>query len=67
MTLNAYDRTGGRGGGDHRPPRPKPVTVEEKLDDIIRRLGHVEKHLIDLKGNLPPPGRLHYQPVVDSF
>ena len=64
--MNTTASAGGY-NGDHRPHRPKPVTVEEKLDDIIRRLGHVEKHLIDLKGNPPPPGRLHYQPVPDGF
>ena len=52
---------------DRRPPRPKPVSVDEKLDDVIRRLGRVEKHLIDLKGNPPPPGRLRYLPEVDNF
>lgn len=62
MTLTPNERR-----GENRQARPKPVTVEEKLDDIIRRLGHIEKHLIDLKGNPPPPGRLRYQPVVDSF
>lgn len=53
--------------GFNRPPRPRPITVEQKLDDIIRRLGHVEKHLIDLKGNLPPPGRLRYQLEPENF
>ena len=62
--MNTYDR-------DARPskptPRPLPVTVEGKLDEIIKRLGRVEKHLIDLKGNPPPPGRLRYLPEPDSF
>jgi hypothetical protein len=35
--------------------RPVPQTVNEKLDDIIKRLGRVEKHLIDIRG--PRPAR----------
>lgn len=50
-----------------RPPRPRPVTVDQKLDEIIKRLGRIEKHAIDLKGNPPPPGQLRYQRDVDSF
>jgi hypothetical protein len=53
--------------GDNHPPRPKPVTVDQKLDDIFRRLGHVERHLIDLKGNPPPPGEFRYQPEPYNF
>jgi len=49
------------------PRRPMPETTDGKLEDIIRRLGRIEKHLIDLKGNPPPPGRLSYQRDVDSF
>lgn len=44
-----------------RPDRPKPVTVEEKLDDIIRRLGRVEKHLIDVRDSVETtPGQPRY-------
>ena len=44
-----------------RPDRPKPVTVDEKLDDIIRRLGRVEKHLIDVRDSVETtPGQPRY-------
>ncbi len=55
-------------GGEYlRPRRPMPETTEGKLEDIIRRLGRIEKHLIDLKGNPPPPGRFHYQRDAEAF
>jgi len=34
-------------------PKPQPVTIEEFLVDLRKRLGRIEKHLIDLKGNPP--------------
>ena len=44
--------------------RPMPVTVEDKLADIIRRLGHIEKHLIDIREAVQPePGKPQY--VID--
>src|SRR5437762_2232001 len=33
--------------------KPVPQTAMEKLDDIIKRLGRVEKHLIDIRGERP--------------
>lgn len=51
----------------NRPRKPMPATTEGKLEEIIRRLGRIEKHLIDLKGNPPPPGALRYQPEIDRF
>lgn len=33
--------------------KPVPQTAMEKLDDIIKRLGRVEKHLIDIRGPRP--------------
>ncbi|HEX8339356.1 MAG TPA: hypothetical protein VF624_00465 [Tepidisphaeraceae bacterium] len=50
------------GGPFHsRPDRPKPVTVEQKLDDIIRRLGRIEKHLIDVRESVETtPGQPRY-------
>lgn len=45
----------------HRPDRPKPVTVEQKLDEIIRRLGRIEKHLIDVRDSVETtPGQPRY-------
>lgn len=44
-----------------RPDRPKPITVEQKLDDIIRRLGRIEKHLIDVRDSVETtPGQPRY-------
>lgn len=34
-------------------PKPQPMTIEEFLVDLRKRLGRIEKHLIDLKGNPP--------------
>jgi len=34
-------------------PKPQPVTIEEFLVDLRKRLGRIEKNLIDLKGNPP--------------
>lgn len=33
-----------------KEPRKQPVTIEEKLEDLRRRLGRIEKHLIDIRG-----------------
>jgi hypothetical protein len=30
-----------------------PVTVDEKLNDIIKRLGRIEMHLISIRGPRP--------------
>jgi hypothetical protein len=32
-----------------RPRKPMPETTDGKLEDIIKRLGRVEMHLIDIK------------------
>lgn len=46
------------------PLKPRPITVEQKLDDIIKRLGRIEKHLIDIRDNIElPPGQPRY--VID--
>jgi len=43
------------------PLKPRPVTVEQKLDDILKRLGRIEKHLIDIRDNVElPPGQPRY-------
>jgi CMP-2-keto-3-deoxyoctulosonic acid synthetase len=34
-----------------KQPRVEPVTIEEKLEDLRRRLGRMEKLLIDMRGN----------------
>lgn len=57
-----------------RPRRPMPETTDGKLEEIIRRLGRVEKHLIDIRdgrsgrsggpGEVRPP-KLRYEP--DEF
>jgi len=31
-------------------PKPEPVTVDEKLTDIRKRLGRIEMHLIAIRG-----------------
>jgi hypothetical protein len=36
-----------------QPPKPEPVTVEEKLTDIRKRLGRIEMHLIAIRGVRP--------------
>jgi hypothetical protein len=36
-----------------RPRKPMPETTDGKLEDIIRRLGRVEMHLIDIKEGRP--------------
>jgi len=36
---------------EEKKPRVQPVTIEEKLEDLRRRLGRVEKLLIDMRGN----------------
>jgi hypothetical protein len=33
--------------------KPMALTAMEKLDEIIKRLGRVEKHLIDIRGSRP--------------
>ena len=35
-------------------PKVEPVTVEEKLNDIRKRLGRIEMHLIAIRGPRPP-------------
>jgi hypothetical protein len=34
-------------------PKVEPVTVEEKLTDIRKRLGRIEMHLIAIRGVKP--------------
>jgi hypothetical protein len=34
-----------------KEPHNEPVTIEEKLEDLRRRLGRIEKHLIDIRGS----------------
>jgi len=34
-------------------PKVEPVTVDEKLNDIRRRLGRIEMHLIAIRGPRP--------------
>jgi hypothetical protein len=34
-------------------PKVEPVTVEEKLDDMRKRLGRIEMHLIAMRGPRP--------------
>ena len=34
-------------------PKPEPVTVDEKLADIRKRLGRIEMHLIAIRGVKP--------------
>ena len=53
-----------------RPRKPMPETTDGKLEDIIRRLGRIEKHLIDVRDGRPaehrpaePAGpKLRYEP-----
>lgn len=35
-------------------PKVEPVTVDEKLNDIRKRLGRIEMHLIAIRGPKPP-------------
>ncbi|MGA2441467.1 MAG: hypothetical protein ABSH08_10945 [Tepidisphaeraceae bacterium] len=35
-------------------PKVEPVTVDEKLNDIRKRLGRIEMHLIAIRGPRPP-------------
>jgi hypothetical protein len=35
-------------------PKVEPVTVDEKLNDIRKRLGRIEMHLITIRGPRPP-------------
>jgi len=37
---------------EHKP-KVEPVTVEEKLNDIRKRLGRIEMHLIAIRGPRP--------------
>lgn len=39
-------------------PRPEPKTVDEKLDNMIRRLGRIERDIIDIRTHLRVPRRL---------
>lgn len=56
-----------------RPRKPMPDTTDGKLEDIIKRLGRIEKHLIDIRDNRPaelkperePEPKLKYDP--DEF
>jgi hypothetical protein len=34
-------------------PKVEPVTVEQKLDDMRKRLGRIEMHLIAIRGPRP--------------
>ena len=34
-------------------PKVKPVTVDEKLDDMLKRLGRIEMHVIAIRGPRP--------------
>ena len=36
-----------------RKPKVEPVTVDEKLNDIRKRLGRIEMHLIAIRGPRP--------------
>ena len=38
-------------------PRPQPVTTDEKLDSVIKRLGRIERDLIDIREHLRVPRR----------
>jgi len=38
--------------------RPQPVTPDEKLDSMIKRLGRIERDLIDIREHLRVPRRL---------
>lgn len=38
--------------------RPEPKTVDEKLDNMIRRLGRIERDIIDIRTHLRVPRRL---------
>jgi hypothetical protein len=42
--------------GRSNEAKQQPVTIDEILTDLRKRLGRIEKHLIDLKGN--PPKKL---------
>jgi len=37
----------------HEKPKVEPVTVDEKLNDIRKRLGRIEMHLIAIRGPRP--------------
>jgi len=41
-----------------RSARPQPVTPDEKLDSVIKRLGRIERDLIDIREHLRVPRRL---------
>ena len=34
-------------------PKVEPVTIEQKLDDIRKRLGRIEMHVISIRGPRP--------------
>jgi hypothetical protein len=40
---------------NEQPVKPKvePVTIEGKLDDMRKRLGRIEMHLISIRGPRP--------------
>lgn len=49
------------GSQERAQPKAKPVTTEHKLDDILRRLGRIEKHLIDIRDSVElAPGQPRY-------
>ncbi len=51
-------------GSEARPPRQMPTTIDGLLADVIKRLGRIEKHLIDIRDNVQTePGRPRY--VID--
>jgi hypothetical protein len=44
-------------------PKPEPVTVDEKLNDIRRRLGRIEMHLIAIRGPRPVKSNRAANPI----
>ena len=38
---------------NQQTPKVEPVTVDEKLSDIRKRLGRIEMHLIAIRGPRP--------------
>jgi hypothetical protein len=54
------------GGG--KMPKPRPLTTEAKLDDALKRLGRIEKHLIDIRDALhTEPGQPRYVIERNNF
>lgn len=51
-----------------RPRRPMPETTDGKLEDIIRRLGRIEMHLIDIReGRRERPGEVKAAPAAPKL